>query len=126
MATITLRVDNQTRDDLEALARGRGVTVSDLLRAGIFEMLGKDVPTSDTSTPLTLTVVERRHLALQHEILAMLHADDEYEAAYHRRVIEVLAKGYTGEYHRMFSDISPSCHGGTAASFGTCWTCSAS
>ncbi|MCP9952328.1 YfbU family protein [Actinomadura madurae] len=107
MATITLRVDNQTRDDLEALARGRGVTVSDLLRAGIFEMLGKDVPTSDTSTPLTLTVVERRHLALQHEILAMLHADDEYEAAYHRRVIEVLAKGYTGEYHRMFSDISP-------------------
>lgn len=108
MATITLRVDHQTRDDLEALARGRGATVSDLLRASIFEMLGRDVPTDDTSsTPLTLTVVERRHLALQHEILAMLHSDDEYEAGYHRRLVEVLAKGYTGEYHRMFLDISP-------------------
>jgi uncharacterized protein YfbU (UPF0304 family) len=52
-------------------------------------------------------VVERRHLALQHEILAMLHSDDEYEAGHHRRLVEVLTKGYTGDYHRMFLGISP-------------------
>ncbi|MFB9834493.1 YfbU family protein [Actinoallomurus acaciae] len=108
MATITLRVDDKARDDLEALARGRGATVSDLLRASIFEMLGRDVPTDDTSsTPLTLTVVERCHLALQHESLAMLHSDDEHEADYHRRMVEVLTKGYTGEYYRVFAGISP-------------------
>ena len=37
MATITLRVEDQVKDDLEALARSRGITVTDLLRPLIEE-----------------------------------------------------------------------------------------
>ena len=41
MATITLRVEDQVKDDLEALARSRGITVTDLLRPLIEEAAGR-------------------------------------------------------------------------------------
>ena len=41
MATITLRVEDQVKDDLEALARSRGITVTDLLRPLVEEAAGR-------------------------------------------------------------------------------------
>ena len=41
MATVTLRVDDRTKEDLDALARSRGTTITDLLRPLIDELTGR-------------------------------------------------------------------------------------
>src|ERR1039458_6848322 len=105
MATITLRVDDETRNDVESLARGQGVTVSDLVRSAIDETLGREVTANSIGGPQSLTFVERRILVLQHEILAQLHADDHDEVVDHLRMVEVLTRGFTGEYDSVFSSI---------------------
>jgi uncharacterized protein YfbU (UPF0304 family) len=97
MATVTIRLDNQKRDELEQLAQDRNSTVSDMLRVAIDGLLGRDVPHS-------LDMVARRSLALAHEILAHLEPNEEAKRE-HRRKIRVLSKGYTSEYHREFYTI---------------------
>lgn len=97
MASVTIRLDGEKRDELERLARERGSTVSDMLRVAIDGLLRRDVP-------LTLDMVARRTLALQHEILA--HVDPDPDARdEHRRAIRALSGGYTSEYHREFYSI---------------------
>jgi uncharacterized protein YfbU (UPF0304 family) len=49
---------------------------------------------------------------MQHEILAILSADEGqadggYEAEYHRQMVDVLNSGYTSEYYRTFQMIQP-------------------
>jgi uncharacterized protein YfbU (UPF0304 family) len=108
MATITLRVDDRTRDEVEASARGRGITLSELLRAAIDDVLGRDVDLPRRDVPNSLTMVERRMLMLQHQILAKLAgAELDDDAEYHARQIDVLAGGYTGEYPDEFTEIEP-------------------
>jgi uncharacterized protein YfbU (UPF0304 family) len=94
MASVTIRMDDEKRDELERLARERGSTVSDMLRIAIDGLLRRDVP-------LTLDMVARRQLALSHEILAHLDPDSDAKRA-HRRSIRVLSKGYRSEYDREF------------------------
>lgn len=108
MAQLNIRIDDESRDHFDALARARGVSTSDLLRALIWGALGRgdDAPGGE-SAPRSLTALERRQLALQHEILAMLHSEDDWEAAYHRDMVEVLNKGFTSEYYTMFQMIEP-------------------
>lgn len=109
MAQLNIRIDDESRDLFDSLARARGLSTSDLLRDLIYQALGRgesDRPRDDT-TPASLSAVERRRLAMQHEVLAVLGADDEYEVAYHRQMIDVLNSGYTGEYYRTFQMIEP-------------------
>ncbi|HEY1831360.1 MAG TPA: YfbU family protein [Acidimicrobiales bacterium] len=107
MATITLRLDDETRNDVEALARGQGVTVSDLVRSAIDEILGREVTANPIGGPRSLTLVERNILVLQHEILAQLREDDHDEVENHLRIVKVLTEGFTGEYDSVFSSIDP-------------------
>lgn len=102
MATITLRLDDETRNDVEALARGQGVTVSDFVRSAIDEILGREVTTNSTGAPRSLTLVERSILVTQHEILARLHTDNHDEVENHLRMVKVLTSGFTGEYDSVF------------------------
>lgn len=104
MATVTLRLDDQTRDELEQLARARNSTVSDVLRAAIDGLLGRDVDTPRAEVPRSLDMVQRRSLALLHEILARFESDDENQRT-HARSIRILTEGYTAEYHREFASI---------------------
>lgn len=97
MASVTIRLDDEKRDELERLAKERGATVSDLLRVAIDGLLRRDVP-------LTLDMVARRSLALSHEILANVDPDPVARAE-HRRSIKALSGGYTSEYHREFYSI---------------------
>ena len=97
MASVTIRLEDEKRDELERLARQRGSTVSDMLRIAIDGLLRRDVP-------LTLDMVARRSLALSHEILAHLDPDPDAQQA-HRRSIRVLSGGYTSEYPREFYSI---------------------
>lgn len=94
MASVTIRLDDEKRDELERLAREQGSTVSDMLRIAIDGLLRRDVP-------LALDMVARRQLALSHEILAHLDPSPGAQEE-HRRSIRVLSKGYRSEYEREF------------------------
>jgi len=108
MAQLNIRIDDESRDHFDSLARARGLSTSDLLRELIWQALGRDDerPRDDT-TPPSLSARHRRQLAMQHEILAILTAADERESAYHRQMVEVLNSGFTSEYYKTFQMIEP-------------------
>ena len=106
MATITLRLDDSTRAELDELAEAKGVTVSELLRDTIDGLLGRGVEMERTDVPHSINMAQRRILALQHEILRRL-VDDDHDARDHQRQIDVLNGGYTGEYSSEFAAIEP-------------------
>lgn len=105
MASLTLRVDDAVRDELDRAARAQGTTVSDLLRTAIDRLLGfegSDPHRGDgVARPRTLDVTERRMFSLLHEILSRL-VDDEQDRAYHVRQAEVMTEGFAGEYDAEF------------------------
>jgi uncharacterized protein len=103
MPTITLRVDDQVKDDLDALARSRGTTITDLLRPLVDELTGRSTERPGAH-PVHLSPVERRILSLQHEILAKLDPDLEQ---YHRLRSEALDAGYAAEYAEEFVGVEP-------------------
>ncbi len=104
MATITLRVEDQVKDDLEALARSRGITVTDLLRPLIEEAAGRPAGESRGVHPAHLTAVERRTMSLLHQILGRLDPEDESD---HRLRAQALDEGYTAEYGDEFLGMEP-------------------
>lgn len=108
MAMVNVRIDDPTRAQLEAVARGQGRSVSEVIREAIDGVLGRgrgSAAISDqTRIPATLTLIERRTLALQHEVLARL---DPAEADYHERCRQVLEQGFAAEYENEFYAFSP-------------------
>jgi uncharacterized protein len=104
MATVTIRIDDATREELEEIAQTQGVTLSELVRGQINGLLGRDVPMRD-DVPHALSPQQRLLLAQQHEILAVLRAQDDYESRHHRDVAKVLREGYAGDYGEVFAGI---------------------
>jgi uncharacterized protein YfbU (UPF0304 family) len=111
MATVTLRVDDTIRNRLDTIARGRGTTVSELLRSAIDDLLGESKEWSAKHVPQSLTVVERQMLALQHRILARLVGDDgnleDGDTAHQFDRAAVLESGFSQEYWVEFARIEP-------------------
>lgn len=116
MAQLNVRIDDAARISLDALAQARGTQTSDLVRSLIDEALGRDAgrPYADL-TPRSLSVVERRTLALHHRTLALLASQDDSQdesemadgnAQDHLRAAEVLERGYTAEYPTSFIAIN--------------------
>jgi uncharacterized protein len=103
VASVTIRLDDDSRDQLEEIARTQGVTLSDLLRGQIDGLLGRDVPMHD-AVPHALSCPQRHALAQQHEVLAVLQADEQ-ESEHHRAMATVLREGYAGEYGEVFVDM---------------------
>lgn len=108
MAQLNIRIDDESRDLFDSLARARDLSTSDLLRELIWQALGRnDERPRDDTTPPSLSALERRQLAMQHEILAFLTAEDDWETAYHRQMVEVMNSGFTSEYYKTFQMIQP-------------------
>jgi uncharacterized protein YfbU (UPF0304 family) len=107
--TITLRINEDRRSELEALARGRGETVSDLIRAAIDDVvLGREADRSPIRTgPPSLTLVERSVLAAQHRLMAATKGVDDYEIEDHVKMAEILENGFSGEYDTVFLNLEP-------------------
>ena len=103
MPTITLRVDDRTKDDLDALARSRDTTITDLLRPLVDELTGRAIERPGAH-PVHLSPVERRTLSLQHKILGKLDPDLEQ---HHRLRSEALDAGDAAEYAEEFAGIEP-------------------
>lgn len=70
MATVSIRVEDEVRDQLEAYARARGSSVSDLLRTGIDLVLERNDGSSRLrgDIPQALSALDRHILAQQHQI----------------------------------------------------------
>jgi uncharacterized protein YfbU (UPF0304 family) len=100
MATVTIRLDDDTREELEEIASTQGVTLSLLLRDQIDALLSRRVPMRG-DIPHALSFQQRLMLLQQHEILALLQKD-EHDVQYHRTMVDVLREGYAGEYDRVF------------------------
>lgn len=110
MPTITLRLDDRTKEELEALARGRGESLSDVIRSAIsVTLLRDDTDNRINMTPRSMTIVERQTLALLHRILARLVTDDDSDRdkAGQLALAEALESGFTSEYDNEFSEIEP-------------------
>lgn len=104
MPTMTLRVDDKTREELEAYAQTAEVTVSELVRRQIDVLLGRNVEIQ-REAPHTLSPQQRLVLAQQHEILALLNAEDEDAVEHYQNIVTVLREGYTGEYWNVFDGL---------------------
>lgn len=104
MATISLRIDDDIRDELEDMARVEGISVSELLRSGAEALLGRGAARTWTA-PATLPKRTRHQLALLHGIAAALADEDNGGAEHHQRVAEVFRSGYTAEYPDAFVGI---------------------
>jgi uncharacterized protein YfbU (UPF0304 family) len=105
MATITLRVDDSTRNELERLSQARETSVSELLREAISDVLGTRRDLAPAESPRSMTMVDRRVLSLLHEILKRV--DPDGESGDHARQIEALERGFTDEYAYEFGALEP-------------------
>jgi uncharacterized protein YfbU (UPF0304 family) len=109
--TITLRLDDATKEQFDALARGRGQSLSDLIRSAIDGLLvrNKDDDRIDIA-PGSLSAVERQQLALLHRILARVVEDDndvDGDKAYQLERAEILENEFIREYSNEFAGIYP-------------------
>lgn len=105
MPPITIRIDDDSRNELDVLAKSSGQTVSDLVRGLIDQKLGRGVPRwREGDAPSSLAPIERLMLAQQRDILAAL-TDDADEKKWHLQNAEVLRNGYAGEYSRVFAGV---------------------
>lgn len=109
MPTLTIRVDDQTRDDLEAVANARDEKLSDVLRAAIDIVLDRDDEAIRRVAPPSMSAVERQQLSLLHRILARVVSDDDIDgdAGYQLDRARVLEAGFTREYYKEFIAIQP-------------------
>jgi hypothetical protein len=105
MATITLRLDDGTRDELERLAKTRETSVSELLRESIANLLGTRRELAGEEAPRSMNMVDRRMLALLHEILDRV--DPDGDAGDHARQVRALERGFTDEYAYEFGALEP-------------------
>lgn len=113
MAVVTIRLDDETKNDLEALARSRGQSVSEVARSALERLLER--PSRDDGelpdiSPTSLTAVERQQLALLHRILARVVGDEngvDGDKAYQLQRAEILEQGFVGEYPDEFIGIRP-------------------
>lgn len=108
MQTITLRVPDDLRTLIAEAAEANGQSQSDYMRQAIEVHVKRVNPKHDRQPAeknITLTSYERASLILQHQTLlaAQGHLPKEsYDSEWHERAIEVLERGYEGEYPQLF------------------------
>lgn len=107
-ATLTLRVDDDTKIALEAVAAARGTTLSEVLRLAIDTTLDRSVDNQPgrQAQVTTLSVRDRHNLALKHDMLALL-SEDDFEKKYHETRSRIFHEGLTYEYGQEFDHFYP-------------------
>lgn len=111
MATITVRIDEDTRVALQRHAAGNGLTVSDFVRDLIREqVVDRDEEIRRVGyAPDSLAPQERHALALLHRILARVLPDEttgpDGDREYQLERARVLEEGFTHEYWVEFAGI---------------------
>ena len=106
MAVLTVRVDDQVRDQLKELADVEGVTLSeyvrDLMMEAVVPVYEREVEHGDEPAPESLRIVDRQVLSLLHRILARVLPEDandvDGDLEYQLMRAKILEEGFTGEY----------------------------
>lgn len=115
MPTITVRVDEETRERIAEAAEARGVTTSNYVRQALEDHFrveeGETLEERPSGAePLNLTSVERQMLVLLHRSILSAQGDlneSYYDAESEVRSIQALEGGFAGEYGlREFAGIS--------------------
>lgn len=108
MKVLTIRVPDDLRALIADAAEANGQSQSDYMRQAIELHVNRVDPKYDRQPAeknITLTSYERASLALQHQTLLAAQGDlpkESYDSTWHERAIEVLERGYEGEYPRLF------------------------
>lgn len=111
MPTVTVRLDDNTRDALQARADEDGLNISDFLRELIRAELEPvhEQEAHEGFTPASLTPKERHTLSLLHRILARVLPEDSRDVdgdrEYQLERAKVLEAGFTQEYWTEFAGI---------------------
>jgi uncharacterized protein YfbU (UPF0304 family) len=116
MATITVRVDDATRDALQAKAEEERQSLSDFVRDrlndAVFGFRSEEEPKKTGGLePESLSALERHQLALLHRILARVLPEDandvDGDKDFQLERAKVLERGYTSEYWVEYASIHP-------------------
>lgn len=117
MATVTIRLDDETRDRIAAAAGDRGVTVSNYIRDALENTLtlegadGIGGPRSDLEESVSLTTYQRKVLVMLHRNLLAAKGDlndSYYDPEDEVRSLKILEGGFAGDYAKEFVDVSDS------------------
>ncbi|MGL3807909.1 YfbU family protein [Paeniglutamicibacter sp. R2-26] len=114
MATVTIRLKDETRDRIGEAADARGIPLSDYIREALDAYLtleqsgdvGADRP--DTTEEIALDPYQRKVLQLLHRNLLATQGglgDSYYDEKQEVRSLQVLENGFSGEYPQEFADI---------------------
>ncbi|KFF58043.1 hypothetical protein JF66_21585 [Cryobacterium sp. MLB-32] len=116
MATLTVRIDDDTRDTLDEMARDEGLNLSDyirrLLREAVVPLreIDKFQLKARANAPETLSTQERHTLSLLHRILARVLPEDandtDGDSDYQLERARVLEAGFTNEYWVEFAGVA--------------------
>ena len=112
MATLTVRIDDETRDLLDEQAGEAGMNLSDYIRSLLREAVVPVSRRGDSSdlTPETLSPHDRHSLSLLHRILARVlpegAGDTDGDSEDQLGLARVLEAGYTNEYWVEFAGVS--------------------
>ncbi|GHD13178.1 YfbU family protein [Zhihengliuella salsuginis] len=115
MATITIRVPDETRNRLEAAAESQGVSFSDYIRGALDTHLSlersEEIGTGrrEGDEEINLSHFERKVLQLLHRNLLAsqgLLNDQYFDEGSEVRALKVLENGFAGEYSEEFTDIN--------------------
>lgn len=108
MKTVTLRVPDDLRTLIAEAAEANGQSQSDYMRQAIEIHVKRVNPKHDRQPAeknTTLTSYERASLILQHQAVLAAQgrlSKESYGTKWHERAIEVLERGYEGEYPQLF------------------------
>jgi uncharacterized protein YfbU (UPF0304 family) len=103
MATLSVRLEDPLHRRVEEAAEASGVSISEWVRQLIVERLGLDDPDA-WSAPTTLSNPDRLQLSAQFRLLGLMTSDED-ESEEYERLVEVLERGFTGEYGNVFASI---------------------
>lgn len=114
MATVTIRLDDEMRDRVAAVADNLGMTVSDYVRGALENTLklegtdeiGSSRPSADET--VALTKFERKILVMLHRNLLAAKGDlndSYYDEESEVKSLKVLEGGFAGDYAEEFADL---------------------
>ena len=108
MPTISIRVSDELKSRLDSLAQESEDTLSGVIVDALESLTGlgrKDYPAS--MAPYTLSNTNRLILSNTERILSLDEGLNEQDRAFHAKNVEILEKGFTGEYGHVFTTLLP-------------------
>ncbi|MGI9488843.1 MAG: YfbU family protein [Geminicoccaceae bacterium] len=103
MATVSFRIDDDLKSELDHLSETKGVNVSDLFRRSLRKVVEEMHIDRSQSPDFKLSLINRLALRNQYKILKLLGDTDEDNVA----MQQLLMEGYESEYRQLVLAFDP-------------------